>query len=254
MSNLVRSTGEKIIVAADRNNWKPIIANAIVNRELIKDRDIGDIIGMPAEDVLRSRYIKGQPLTLKLTIIFFSVKEPPFRKQKGINFVRATYNIPDVRREVLDWATIKNACNGNNGYMWGRFRATAHLNNGRQMAVYGSTEDSAYNMLKQLANLSSAKINTMSVSEEKPEGLREENKVLFKKATRVYPGYFCVVNERKIVGESLLEGSVTGTLVGNFKRKTTPKIPLWVSREPRNAKALIIESLKDKSKKTNNDS
>jgi hypothetical protein len=249
MTNLVKSTGEKIIVAADRQNWKPIIANAMVNRQLIKDRDIGDIIGMPAEDMLRARYIKGQPLTLRLTVMFFSVKEPPFRKQKGTYFVRATYNIPDVRREVLDWSVIKRVCGGGNGYLWGRFRATANLDNGRKMAVYGSSEDAAYNMLKQLASLSTAKITTMTVSEEKKEGLRDENLTLYKQSTRVYPGYFCLVNEKKIVGESLLENSVTGTLAGNFKRIKTPKIPLWVSAEPKNTKSLIIEALKDRSNK-----
>lgn len=251
MSNLSRTTGEKIIVSADRINWKPVIANAIINRELIKDRDIGDIIGMPAEDMLKARYMRGQPLTLKLTILFYSVKEPPFRKQPDIYFVRATYNIPDVRREVLDWATIKTACGGNNGYLWGRFRATAHLDNGRQMAVYGNSEDSAYNMLKQLAKLSTAKINTMTVSEEKKEGLRDVDKTLYKQSTRVYPGYFCLVNEKKIVGESIKENNITGTLVGNFKRKTTPKIPLWTTKEPSDAKALIIECLKDRSKLKN---
>jgi hypothetical protein len=249
MSNLVKSSGEKIVVAVDRANWKPVIANAMVNRQLIKDRDIGDIIGMPAEDVLKARYIKGQPLTLKLTVIFYSVKEPPFRKQNRNYFVRAIYNIPDVRREVLDWSIIKTACGGGNGYLWGRFRATSSLDNGRKMAVYGSSEEAAYNMLKQLARLSTAKITTMTVSEEKKEGLRDENLTLYKQTTRVYPGYFCLVNEKKIVGESLLENSVTGTLVGNFKRKTTPKIPLWVTAEPKSAKNLIIETLKDRSNK-----
>lgn len=247
MANLARRSGEKLLVSVDSHTWKQTISDALVYRKIIETRDVADIVAMPVEDYLKSRYIRGQPLKRKLSIYFFSVPEPPFRKQAGFPFVRTVCNIPDVKREVLDWNIIKTACGGNNGYRWGRFRATANLSNGRKMAVYGSSESSAELQLRAFAKLSEANITALIVSEEKREGLRAENKTLFKASTRVYPGYFTFINEQKIVGESMLEAGLTGTLVGNFKRQSTPKIPLWVTKEPKNVKALITEALKDRS-------
>lgn len=249
MSNLAKRKGEKIILSVGAMDWKPMVANAIANRQVIMNRDVGDIVALPAEDYLKTKAIRAQPLILRLTITFFSQAQPPFNRVQGINFVRAIYNIPDVRREVLDWTTIKNACGGSNGFLWGRFRATASLDNGRKMAVYGSSETNAKNLLETLAKLSTAKITSVTVSEELRQGLRAENKKLYKETTRLYPGYFSVLNEKKILNEALLEGSYTGTLIGNFKRQSTPKIPLWVQKEPSNTKALIVEALKDRSQK-----
>lgn len=247
MSDIVVAGHEKIVLAVNRLNFKPVVSQVIASRKLIENRDIGDFVGTPLEDQVRAR-----PNTTKAVIFFCNFKEPPFRKRVGYPFVRATYNIPDLKRSAIDWLTIKNACGGTEGYTWGRFLATANLSNGRQMAIYGGSEESAEQRLKALAELSTAKILTLSISEQKKEGLRATDKKLYKATTRVYPAYFSIINSEKIIVESNRELSgINATLRGDFIRKKTQKIPLWVAREPSNAKAIIAEALRVRGVDTN---
>ncbi|MEH2381135.1 MAG: hypothetical protein V7K27_19985 [Nostoc sp.] len=232
--------GEKIVLAVNRTNYKAIVSQVIANRNLIENRDIGDFVGYPVED-----YVRAKSQTIKLTVFFFNFKTPPFRERNGFRFVRATYNISDVNKAKLDWLTIKNACGGVEGYTWGRFRATANLSNGRQMQVYGADKEIAANMMHSLAAFSTAKILTLTVAEEKKEGVRAENKRMYKEDTRVFPAYFSVLNYEKVVVEEGREYSgFNATLAGDFRRIRTKKIPLWVGKEPANARAIIIESLR----------
>ena len=237
---IVLAGKEKIVLAVNRTNYKSVVSQVVANRNLIENRDIGDFVGYPVED-----YVRAKPETIKLTVFFFNFKTPPFTQKAGFRFVRATYNIPDVDKAKLDWLTIKNACGGNEGYTWGRFRATANLSNGRQMQVYGGSEEIAANLMRTLAEFSTAKILTLTVAEEKKQGRRAENQRMYKETTRVYPGFFSVLNYEKVVTEEGREYSgFNATLAGDFKRTRTKKIPLWVQKEPSNARAIIIEALR----------
>ncbi len=240
---------ESIIVSVNRQNYKQVISQVVATRRLIENRDVGEIIGVPAED-----YVRGKPHTIRLTIFYFNYDSPPYTARSGQPFVRATYNIPDVKRIKLEWLTIKLACGGENGYIWGRFRATANLNNGRQMQVYGGSANEAEERIKALLELSDAKLLTLTVAEEKEEGRRDTNKRMYKRNTRIYPAYFTVMNYEKIEVEDEREFSgLNSQLAGNFKRQKTEKIPLWVKNEPANCKALIREALRVRGVNDNDD-
>ncbi|MEH1895620.1 MAG: hypothetical protein V7K94_10040 [Nostoc sp.] len=237
---IVLAGKEKIVLAVNRTNYKSVVSQVIANRNLIENRDIGDFVGSPVED-----YVRAKVETIKLSVFFFNFKQPPFKERQGFRFVRATYNIPDANRAKLDWLSIKNACGGADGYSWGRFRATANLSNGRQMQVYGGSDETATNMLRALAAFSTAKILTLTVAEEKKEGRRAENQRMYKETTRVYPAFFSVLNFEKVVTEENREYSgFNATLAGDFRRSRTKKIPLWVTKEPSNARAIITEALR----------
>jgi hypothetical protein len=229
-----------------------ILSNLIAIHSLIENRDIGDFVGLPLEDIVRP-----QPITIKLTVFFYSEKEPPFQPQIGKRFVRSHCIIPDVKRNLLKWGDIKTACGGENGYMWGRFCANARLANRRIMQVYGASKQEAEERLRALAAFSSSEIETLSVSEKLKEGITASGKLLYKEPTRVYPAYFSVVNSQKILIESRREkqerenatdGKVVPTTSGNFLRTKTQKIPLWIKTEPTTANAIIREALKVRSK------
>lgn len=236
---------EKVILTGYSILLKPVISQIAAIHQLIKNRDVGDIVALPLEE-----YVRAQPHTIKLTVFFYSIKAPPFKAKKGTKLTRASYNIPDVERAKLTWDAIKEACGGSNGYMWGRFRATANLSNGRQMQVYGSTEKEAEKRLKALLAFSSAKILTLSIAEEKKEGLRDTDKLMYKESTRIYPAYFSIISSEKIITESNREiidttpGKVTPTLAGNFRRAKTRKIPLWIDKAPSNTQTIINEAIK----------
>jgi hypothetical protein len=174
----------------------------------------------------------------------------------GKRYVRSHCAIPDVKRSALTWDTIKLACGGENGYMWGRFLCTANLSNRRQIQVYGASGAEAEERLKAFVALSTATITSLSISEQKKEGKRATGLLLYKEPTRIYPAYFAILNSQKIAIESKLEreqrdnrdGRVTPTLGGTFLRTRTQKIPLWGPSEPPDAKAQIREALKVRTK------
>ncbi|WP_375470254.1 hypothetical protein [uncultured Nostoc sp.] len=235
-------SGESIILSGTEETLKPIISLLIGIHQLIKNRDIGDIVGMPLLDK-----VLAEPQTVKVTVFFHPKKEPPFTFPKGGKRLTPYCNIPDIDVRKLSWKNIKEAAGSANGYNWGRFLATANLSNRRQMQIYAGSEKEAQERITELASLSKAKILTLSVTEEKKTGRRATNKLLYKDTTRIYPNYFTVINNEKILVEAEREvrtKGVRGQLAGDFKRKTTKKIPLWTTQEPPDTKALIKEALR----------
>lgn len=225
---------ERIVVSGKAAFLKPVITEILALHQLIENRDIGQFVGATVEE-----YVRPKPRDISLRVLLYSTPYPPWRANLPTErFVTATYNIPDVKRSLIDWERIKTACGGTNGYMWGRFRTTANLSNGRQMQVHGATKEESEDRLRALVAFSEAEIATLSTTEELKEGRRATDKQLYKESTRVYPAYFTVLNQIKIVTETN-----TGLIDGNYKRQRA-RIPLWVSRKPSNADALIAEALR----------
>lgn len=228
---------ERIILKGRTETLKPIITEILAIHQLLRNRDIGEFVGHTVNE-----YVRSQPKKLKLKILFYSVQSPPWRNANGADIVRATYNVPFVRRSSINWTTIKTACGGANGYSWGRFRATANIIDNQdslsQMAVYGGSENEAIQRLRALAALSEGSLSSLSVTEEKKEGRRATDKLLYKQTTTVYPAYFTIVNQEKIVTESNV-----ALLTGNYQRAKS-RIPLWTETKPPDADELITEALR----------
>jgi hypothetical protein len=155
---------------------------------LIANRDVGQIVGMPAED-----FVSAKPLRRQLTIVFRGKKEMPYRMPNGKPAKSVTITIPDVV-VGLTWEKIKAAALK---YTWGKFRATAHLDNGRQMAIYASSKSEAEKTIKRLLTLSTAKILTLNVTEE----VDKKNINLKKDPTPVYPSNATLLVRRPTTGE-----------------------------------------------------
>lgn len=232
---------EEIILSGTEETLKPIITLFLALYQLIENRDIGDIVAMPVHE-----YVRANPLTTKLCITYFSVKEPPYYGKKKDKIIRAIYNVPDVKHGALKWEAIKNAAGGANGYQWGRFKARANLNNGREMSIYGGSAEIAEKQLKQLLTLSNAKIATLSITEEKKEGKRATDQGLYKPSTQMYPAYFSILNSEKIIIESNREQIMNArtTMSGTYKRTQTRRVPLWVKEKPGDCDAVIAEALR----------
>lgn len=227
---------EKIILTGNEEELKPIITQLFAIHQMLEYRDIGQFLGYPVDE-----YVRARPQPLKVVIVFFSVPTPPWKKlKKKDRFVRATYAIPNIDKRKLTWENIKKACGGANGYQWGRFRCTLHLDNGRQMQVHGGSEKEAEDRAMALAALSTAKIIAKTNAEEKREGRRASDKKLYKDTTRIYPGYFSILNQEKIITQTN-----TATLDGNFLRDKA-KINLWVTKKPSDCDAIIKETLRVK--------
>lgn len=231
---------ERIVLKGKAEMLKPIITQILALHQLIENRNIGEFVGDTLEEHVRPR-----PQPLKIKILYYNAPSPPFYSIKTpTESKRVTCNVPFITRSKLDWNLIKNACGGNNGYYWGRFLCTANLvddaGNLRQMQVYGGSKSEAEQRLRALHSLTDSKIVTLSSTEEEKEGRRATDKHLYKETTQVYPAYFTIVHQEKIVTESNLP-----TLTGNYRRSKY-RIPLWTSTKPDDADEKIREALRIK--------
>lgn len=190
----------------------PAIQQTLVQHRLLYNRDVGAIVGQPEQEWARAR-----PQLRQLTIVFRSQETPPWRSKDGKPARQATYSIPDVRKG-LSWQEIKRAANP---FTWGRFRATAQLDNQRQMACYGSNETEAKRKLKELLQLSTAEILTLSTTQEEDRPTK-----LKKDPIRMYPAYATLLARKNSIsgGRVDISGAVT--------EEDIVRIPLWPDEEP----------------------
>lgn len=223
----------KIVLAGTPGELKPIMTLLLGIQQLIAEKDIGEFVGYPVDDWARVR-----SFGTKMFVYFCSEPNSSKTKTPGKRFVRATYGIPAVDKAKLDWNKIKEACGGQNGFLWGRFCCCLGLEGGRQMQVYGGSDTEAEQRAKALAAFSSLKIVSVTVREEKKEGRRKTDKKAYKETTRVYPIYFTILNQQKIISES--QG--TATLSGNLSRKSSGRINLWVPNKPKDFESKIKEA------------
>lgn len=222
---------ETLLFVGGSKLLRPAITNALATHQLLGARDVGQIVGIP-----ESEYLKRIPAQYSITILYSS--HPPGRvSNPGEKKKRTEITIHNIERSKLDWDKIKTAA-GKNGYNWGRFRATANTTSRGQVVVYGASEDEAEDRLRAVMTLSEDEIVTLSITEEKKEGIRKSNSKLYKESTWVYPVAFKVTNSTRVLNQT--EG--IATLTGNYL-KTTELIELWTETEPDYAKDRLQELL-----------
>lgn len=198
----------------------PAIQSAVNAHRLVHNRDIGQMVGQPATEWARAR-----PQLRQLTILFRDKPTPPWRHLDGKRCREASYSIPDVKLG-LTWQEIKVAADAFN---WGKYRATAQMDNQRQMAVYGATAGEAKVKLRALMRLSTAEILTLSVTEEEDRPVR-----LKKDGTRMYPVYATLLARRNSTDTT---GRVT--IDERILDEKIIRIPLWMDTEPSNLPPLL---------------
>ncbi|MBW4644758.1 MAG: hypothetical protein KME23_17645 [Goleter apudmare HA4340-LM2] len=224
---------QRIVLAGPEAALRPVIVQTLTNYQLMEQRDIGTFVGTPIDD-----YLRGKPRSLSLQVQFFSVPTPPWSKRLGQDrLVSASYSVPDIDPAKLDWERIKLACGGINGYLYGRFRATGLLNNGRQMAVYAVTGDEAEDRLRALLTLSKAElIKKPTITEDRTEDVTGS---YIKQPVKVYPAYFTLFNQYRV------PGALGSGIPINGKRyiRKEERIDLWVDVEPPNFNDIILEML-----------
>jgi hypothetical protein len=209
-----RRRKEQLLLSAGSSDIETSTLETLNTYRLVANRDMGQIIGMPAED-----YLTAKPLRRQLTLVYKGKSEPPWKMPNGKPAKQVEITIPDAI-VGLTWQKIKLAAKN---YTWGKFRATAHLDNGRQMAIYGASKGEAERALKRFATLSTAKILTLNVTEE----VEKKNINLRKNPTPIYPAYATLVVRRPTneEGKNFIDGT---KLVEDLVR-----IDLWPKTEPK---------------------
>lgn len=225
---------EKIVLAGYEPEVRAALPSVLAQHQMIEVRDVGQIVGQPLDD-----YVRARPFDkLRLKFKMFSFKSPPYSSRGEDRLVEVTVTVPNVDRSKLDWDRLIQVCGGRNGYLWGRYRCNAVLDDGHRLSVYGATEEEAKDRLQQFLLLSESSVKTLSITEEKKTGARLENPKLYKETTRVYPGYVSIINKELTNRMDLGRPSINGNYI-----KRDARIDLWRNVKPPNFEDKIRELL-----------
>ncbi len=211
----IRVEEERIIIESPQELAINSIQTVMAEHQLIHNRDVGQIAGMPERD-----YVSPLPQRRKLKIIFRGKKTPPWTTPDGETAKTVEVNIPDVRKG-LSWEKLKSTVKP---YTWGKYQVTAHLSNGRQMRAYAVSYNEGEKQLNEYIKLSTATITRFhhGVAATDNPDLNQR-----KLPTLVYPAY-----------AKLTEGDVRANGSLRSKKKTTVRVDLWVNDEPDNSDQL----------------
>jgi hypothetical protein len=179
-----RDEPESFLMAGPIELLKESIPVEIQNRQYLGDKDLG----MQLDEEARTILLAAQPFSLYGWVVFRS------EDGKGPGR-RPTYQLPAFdRAKVDDYDRIRAACGGPNGYLWGRFVATATTSVGHPLIVRGGTADDAEDRLEALATLCELDLLTVNVTDERRTHKRASNPTLKKDTRRVLPYRLILVN------------------------------------------------------------
>lgn len=178
-----REDDQKYILAGPQQLVKAELASSLADYDRMETKDLGQVFAISASDFIA----RAAPLKLYLKLEF----EPVDGGRRG----EASYQIPNPKISLLDnYDTIRAACGGTNGYMWGHFKGIGRLSSGHNLEVYASTRDGALSRLEAFASLSDDDLLTVDVTEEIPSKRRDTVKALKKPTLQVKPVRMRLIN------------------------------------------------------------
>jgi hypothetical protein len=170
-----RNSDEEILILEDIPQSRLIeTTQLLINQHrLLGNRDLGTVVATSFDEPTIAR-----PLLRKLKIFFSSRPKPPWTDENGKPAKTVEVSIPDLKKGVT-WSQIKKAARE---YSWGPFRAVARFTNKRNLIVYGENRDIALAKLHDFLDLSTATVQTITVTEES-EVPNKKRKI----PTKIYP-------------------------------------------------------------------
>ncbi|MBD2039710.1 hypothetical protein [Microcoleus sp. FACHB-672] len=183
---------QRIILSGPDLALRPAIVQTLATHQLISQQTIGNFVGMPADE----SYQKA-PDDLILSIKFYSVSEPPINRISG-KLIEVNIKIPGIKRSAIDWAQIKTAAGGSNGYLYGPKRMNFKLSNGGNTMIYASTHQEAEQRGRALLSLSECDIIDELPGEEKEGGRRSRLNGNIKEIRQIFPYEATITYAKKI--------------------------------------------------------
>ncbi|PLS67957.1 MAG: hypothetical protein CV045_10605 [Cyanobacteria bacterium M5B4] len=217
----LRASNEVIrVTAPNQLVLKHRINEVISTAKIMDNRDVGIVVGEPAED-----RITTTPLSRQLVLTFRGQPKPPFKNPDGFPSRVVTVTIPEPK-PGLSWTTLKQICRP---YVWGKFLAVAQLTMGRKIKLFAGNAAEAENKLREFHSICNLDILSISVTE---EGYRK-NPGLVKYPQMVYPQYATLTIRRDNlgVGRSVADGRTLSQEI--------QQIILWTDREPPGTPVLL---------------
>lgn len=225
---------EKIILHGTTEQLRPAITQTIAHYQLIYNRDIGYDLGQP---LIERAHKQISEYVIKLFLRSKIV--PPDRKD--VQKAEITINSANVLK-FTDYDKVIRALGGgsdagNIGYDYGNFVCIAQMSDGSILKLYANNRDNVLIRIEALAELTTAEIQTMNVTEEIKDYQRTKIDGLAKNIIRIYPRKMEIVRKTKVYSD--YERSYTST--GNTKstkqgyyNETPYSLSLWQGHKPAN--------------------
>lgn len=213
-------------VSGTTKQLKTTLPIAIAIKRALRDKDIGSWVGVPEADFFR--YKKHSQF--QLSLFWATNTEMPFFKPdaKGKK-LRVTLTIPNVKKSRLNYSTIRQVMGGSNGYLWGRFWASADMSCGGKIRVFAGSEAEAISRLREAVSMSESDVLSSFTGEELDEGFRDKSGNGYKETTRIYPYQAAIINTELLF---LNERRGKKQLDGSFARKYSRKLDVYYQTEP----------------------
>lgn len=195
------------------------------------------VIGSPVTE-----YIRYSPVQQPHLIFYLTTRErPPFyRNDLNPEFREHKFTIHYPKKSALSYENVKAVLGGNNGMIWGRWKATAWLvdnidnhkkgKGAHQVWVGGSSEEEAVRNLKSVLQLTNGKVLQIKTSHSKDdEGLAAQDPELLKmRQYKVFPKCFTVINPNLV---SMAMKGRRKALASKMNTKWNDFV-LWPSKQP----------------------
>lgn len=206
------NSDESVIIEDTQSNVETSIYQYLSTHQLINNRDMGVVVGMPYDDWYTMR-----PQGRKLVIEFNGKEAPPFIDNDGKRTKRVQVSIPNVKAGI-GWNDLKSI----RRFTWGGYMARGVFDDRRQMTVWGASQSEAKNTLIDLARLSTQQLLRVSVSHAEIENPRRR-----KKATVVHPTYAIMLIRKDTV-------STNDTILIDEQNKamSRQRVPIWKDNPP----------------------
>lgn len=204
---------ESVIFEDRQENVERYINEYLSTHELIKNRDLGVLVGLPYDD-----WYTAKPQARKLILHYNGKELPPYVDQEGNLTRRVRVTIPFIK-ENIRWEDLKFTLPT---FTWGNYIARGVLQDRVQMTVWGSSEEEARNTLLSLANLSTKSIIQISLSH---IGLQHPTRV--KQPTKVFVSWASL-----LVTKETTNATDYRLIDSENKAKSKNKINLWMPQKP----------------------
>jgi hypothetical protein len=234
-----KAPDEKIILHGTTEELKPAITQTIAQYQLIHNRDLGYDLGQPLIE-------RASKQISEYVIKLFLRSKGIAPGQKEAQRAEITINSANVLK-FTDYDKVIRALGGgsdgqNIGYNYGNFLCIAQMDDGSTLRAYADSRDAVLVRIEALSELSTAKIQTMNMTEEIKDYQRRKIDGLAKNIVRIYPRKMEIVRKTKIYADYEKSFTSTGGLQPTkqgYYNETPYSLPLWQGHKPANWDEII---------------
>lgn len=218
----------KVIVAGPERQVMQTLIEQKNQYMQMKRHDMGLIVG--GEPVANTITTPGLPYA---RIIF---------SNSDTKKVKPTYiDIHNLDRTKWDnWAAIKLACGGSNGYTWGAYWVEALLPDNNVIGCYAGSENEGENMIERLLPFSMSGDDLTKIQWNARHEMRKGSRTLYdstyKSSRKQVPWEFIIVNPQRILNEENGRANRSG-----IYQDRQAVIPLWTDTAPDDFAETIAE-------------